>query len=1147
MLEFLEDNSKFFPSNPVNMQNELEAQLLVATGLQLEQSHNIKFAKKKYIKAFKEKKSLLAIPHLARLFCQEAKHRTWQAPPYIQALPSEVLFPIFSFLPHEQVIKFSIICQLWHNVALNILERRISKRTGLNEKGQETVSFSFNDTLQSQPVGNYSDLPSLVSDEFYEKYIKPSSLQSVSSSFQTKPKKWLLKKEETAFDKLEPVSFEILTQPRLLSTESFIKAKKIITLLISPIDNPTSLQVKALIKYFKLWPSFLPSLGDNPELKIEAIEALKHLFYTHPFQEYMTNNEFVEAKIRLFFAYAIKPFDENTYKSQLSVAQNCLEGFVWDGYNIKRDVPPEILYWAWKYRQDVPLFPPVQREQLWLSVLSNTDESKDPTLDPKILYASARFYEIEGIKAQEGQEGYKHQPTAQRFYQQAAEGGYSLAKLYLKHKAIPDLKDEEKEGAILSLYQEAAGLGFPYARYLIGKKLLSSLEVPQNASEIPEDLKQGLIHLFSAARQGLPQAQQVLNELRANQGAAFYLWCTAIDGLDDQARFKELEAKAQEGLAPYAHQLAQMCEDGRGVAYATPQDWYKALEQAKGWYKAASLYNIKESIEGLERVQYKMDLLQKAQGYILNKIRKGITVSFTPQHPLFEEFSEFISQLYKYSPGARYLGTCIVQQLIEEGTSAAKGKTIIKELLIQIRSKDFQAAFKQELDDEQKERGMQEEVSSSKEVAEAIQLFEALLTKAQAPQKGKSETAKFLTRSKGFIIGKIEKGIAEAVEKGQAQALSPAHPLFKEFMEFIEELQKYPGSVPEHGAHLVQQLLHFPPHSVQAKVLINGLLELVRSSKFKEGEEGDTEEDLDELRVTKLSKVNKAIELTIKPRPLLSSKKSEQEGGIPEKVKVNEALISDPRIKVYNYHFEEDNKPFDQKEFEHAVGTILSMYDRFHKEGKITQELLKDPDSKASDADYGNRDTLKKLVTNDGAPNNRFGHRIIKICKILTGEEGINTDKVKLNDNLLAVQLASWAAAGLHCKTRAEGETHKFYIANITDGKRLESEEVTLEAKVAVALAELRRSLLEKMVSIGEVERLHPIAYLEKKAGKILGLINPQTFTDPHEKIIKDRYRNISAKNIKAAIMTGNTGYTSDLMLDEGYGNSEVLIQHILA
>ena len=161
---------------------------------------------------------------------------------------------------------------------------------------------------------------------------------------------------------------------------------------------------------------------------------------------------------------------------------------------------------------------------------------------------------------------------------------------------------------------------------------------------------------------------------------------------------------------------------------------------------------------------------------------------------------------------------------------------------------------------------------------------------------------------------------------------------------------------------------------------------------------------------------------------------------------------------------------------------------------------------------YGDEKSLRALLTNKGNEiSARFANRIIKVYEIF---------KDKLDKDIAITQLASWAAAGIHCTTRAEAETNKFYLGCISEGNTFEGEEGTLELAVAKSLATLRRSLLETLIPENENERLHQLANLEKKVFKSLSLIgDSDQFEDRYAQIVKSCYKEMTEPDILKRVL----------------------------
>ncbi len=161
----------------------------------------------------------------------------------------------------------------------------------------------------------------------------------------------------------------------------------------------------------------------------------------------------------------------------------------------------------------------------------------------------------------------------------------------------------------------------------------------------------------------------------------------------------------------------------------------------------------------------------------------------------------------------------------------------------------------------------------------------------------------------------------------------------------------------------------------------------------------------------------------------------------------------------------------------------------------------------------GDRNTLKTLLKGGGQqrPSERFAHRLLKIESLLMH---------KLDENSRYVQLASWAIAGIHCSTRAEKETYDFYSYHMTDVQSMEQEDASLEMRLALILADLRKSLLSELVALDENERLHQIAHLEKKVAQPLALVgDSQDFHDHFQIVIKAHYKAMTPETLLTHVL----------------------------
>jgi TPR repeat protein len=937
------------------------------------------------------------------------------------------------------------------------------------------------------------------------------------------------------------IDFNVLTQLSQFRGEEFLDIKEKL--------ESSSVSPKFLVKYLKLWPSVhtFPQNGDLESFKSELLR-----FFYEKCEPAFNGNKFTEAKVCLSLAHSIRTYEESLFSNFKNRSQRALKSLLLENNYLKETTSSNTLYWAWKHRQD---FSSLGNNDFWLKVIHLAGSPSTLSPSSKAQYMLGRLYE----KGEEGLD--KNSEEAQRWYRQAAKNNYNKAQFYLEYLMI----DKDNSANLLGFYKKLAEEGYPYAQFVVGEE--NWLHQKSEINFENKETQQGFLYLLRAARQGISEAQERLDIIHDQEREEFYKLCYLSDSCasaEDLRKF--LGQKASLNLPSYAYQLARMYEDGRGIPFNTAQEWFQAFTQAKQGYELATLYKFSGAERGIQRIQQKRESVEKAKGFILNKIRKGVTVSFSPDHPLFKEFSKVLNVLYKYSPGAKYLGACLIQQLLEAHQSTHEKEKIVQDLLLTVKSPEFKEQLKdtvkyrlktkekKQLGEKEKEaqkgeKPAWEEIDTrteeeilrdeETEATEAAKLFTYMVEKLQPSAEKISSShstglADFLKANQSFIFRKIEKGI----EGVTAEAL-PHHPLFTKFCSFIDLISRYSGSVPEHGAHLIQQILHFPPQSLQAEIIIDSLLDVINSKKFQEGEEDDTQQDKDDYRVEKLAKLNKAIELTRTPCKLFSASKKEEEGGVPEKLKVSQVMFRDPRIQVFNFSFDQEEKhPFDRQTFDDSVKSILKLFEDLNHEGKISREILYDSEKK----EHGNHKTLSNLLTNGEKfghlINNRFGHRMIKIGQIL--QEG------NLEEGILADLLGSWAAAGLHCTTRSEGETHKFYNLYVTEGQSQESETATLEVKVALALADLRRQLLHNFVPEDETERLHQIAYLEKKHGKKLGLVDPQGFEDPHEKIVQERYKNLKIKLIKDIILNGDVTGKVNIESGQGYNNPQILIDHLV-
>ena len=607
---------------------------------------------------------------------------------------------------------------------------------------------------------------------------------------------------------------------------------------------------------------------------------------------------------------------------------------------------------------------------------------------------------------------------------------------------------------------------------------------------------------------------------------------------DDKNRFRQLEWKAREG---------------------------------------SSLHNQEEMIEPLP----------KAEGWIFNKLmclRKILLERpFDPSHPLMKECSNFMDALYAYSPAVVSLGTYLLHEALKVGSEEEQHKTV-KRLSEIVKSQN------------------RETLKEKVEAGQMAELLEGLIEEGRREQVNPefSEFLKVLEKEKqkgdSYILAKIKEGT-------EGKVLSKEHPLYEGILRAIKELQRCPPDVQEWSIYLFQQLLEFPPQSKQARVILDYIESRVASPEFKKLANPEDPDALN-LGKEELNIIGKQIEATLKRKQLLlpsevpqnlkvsledsSGRRMEnavsdhhrvsledssgwrRENAVSDHHRVSledssgwrmenavsdhhrvsledssgwrrENVISDPHIALHNYLLEEDKKPFNQDVFNKSVEDLVSLFNQYIKEKKITDEMRiedENDDEKVMSDCLAEEKHLRDLLTNRGGPSNRFANRVIRIRDILWN---------KLDEGTQIAQLASWPKAGFRCTTRSEEEISKFYTQNISEGLYLEGEEDTLEMRIALLLARYREQLLEKIVPQETKERVHQILFLKKHAQEGLELIGgAQDFEDKFEKLVERRYRNMvqsNAASIRRLVMEG--GDARLISKGEGYKNPDKMIEFV--
>ncbi|WP_051908363.1 tetratricopeptide repeat protein [Candidatus Odyssella acanthamoebae] len=287
---------------------------------------------------------------------------------------------------------------------------------------------------------------------------------------------------------------------------------------------------------------------------------------------------------------------------------------------------------------------------------------------------------------------------------------------------------------------------------------------------------------------------------------------------------------------------------------------------------------------------------------------------------------------------------------------------------------------------------------------------------------------------------------------------------------------------------------HFPRHSYQSRAVLDMLIHLINSEEFNADA---LDEQEDNFRLTALGRICRGIHLIKEPSSLIAPDQ------LPPRLRVASDGIRDVRVEVFNCLFKQDQATSHWPAFEQSIHRLLGYFDQGVIAGKITAEMLYDEEFD----EHGTRKALEDLLRGGkvGRPSARFANRLIQIEPLI----------LQLDEGTRFAQLSSWALAGLHCSTRAEKETYDFYVRYMSEGQNLDREELSLEMRIALSLADLRKQLISRLVPMDEVERLHQVAYLEKKAGPLLAVVgDAEAFQDRHEIIVKTVYKSLSPEDI---------------------------------
>lgn len=582
--------------------------------------------------------------------------------------------------------------------------------------------------------------------------------------------------------------------------------------------------------------------------------------------------------------------------------------------SFKETVPLSFQYWTWKKREH---FPTVRLD--WGSIFKSAlDNYHLPAVYRQLLDEEVQPPEKrKKLQQPDDWQGYKKGQLYTEYLRLRDEYGYGSPEARLFCEKLADLEQHAPHYRLGLQAEENGKLEEALAHYEKAyvyppvHKRIALIKLSQDQEKADEE---ALFHLRLAVHQD-PSVWGILTrmayEKRQSLEDRFDRFLekyqetfpalkedvACIKALQDNGeRFKQFEKKAREGSPFHAYELAEMYVQQRGE---TPEDWLKELEEATRWYRFSEKCGVEDARGKSQTVQEeRIASLQKAKGYILNKLihlSKILPVgSFDPNHPLFKESSCFMDALYPYSPTVIDLGTYLLMEVLRADSQEEKKKETITQLLDLVKSRDFQEKLKKFPEKEQVSSLLENLIEEGRKKAVTTEFSEFLKTLEAEKQKGES-----------YILAKVKEGVGE-------QIFSSGHPLYKGIIGAISELQTCPPNIKEASIYLFQQLLKFPRQSKQAQVILDHIGRWIFSEDFKnEADPGDP--DAQNLAEEEFKKIAEQIHITLDQKKLCLPSE------IPENLKVKEAMVSDPRISLYNYFFEEDQKPFDQKTFEDSA------------------------------------------------------------------------------------------------------------------------------------------------------------------------------------------------------------------------------------
>ncbi|CAG8658187.1 7940_t:CDS:1 [Scutellospora calospora] len=171
----------------------------------------------------------------------------------------------------------------------------------------------------------------------------------------------------------------------------------------------------------------------------------------------------------------------------------------------------------------------------------------------------------------------------------------------------------------------------------------------------------------------------------------------------------------------------------------------------------------------------------------------------------------------------------------------------------------------------------------------------------------------------GFeTLEKIDQELIDNSEK--YHGLSKSDIRYQECLTILHFLGKYSGCIPEHGGRIILQMFKFPNNSIRYRLLLNHVLKTIKSDEFCLNETGENNDEVFERRVGTLQDILEFIDYIQKPFKLLSI------NDIPKFIKVNQSMINDPWIKIYNMcqTDEEKDRLFQESYLELKIALSLA-------------------------------------------------------------------------------------------------------------------------------------------------------------------------------------------------------------------------------